>query len=46
METKIRNKAKEEMESEAIANGILQVANKNAIKDLAKLFNDMNIKIR
>jgi len=37
METKIRNKAKEDMKIEAIENGILVSAEKNAINNLTTL---------
>lgn len=44
-ETKIRNKAKEEMEVEAIESGILEVAQKNAKENLEKIFEDLDIRV-
>jgi hypothetical protein len=46
METKIRNTAKEEMRIEAIENGILQVAEKNAKENLTRLLSEFDIKVR
>lgn len=46
METKIRNKAKEDMKIEAIENGILVSAEKNAINNLTTLLSWINIQIR
>lgn len=46
METKIRNKAKEEMEIEAIESWILKVAEKNALENIQKLLNELDIKIK
>lgn len=46
METKIRNKAKEEMQKDAIDSGILEIANKKAQKNLRKLFVKLDVKIR
>lgn len=45
METMIRNKAKEEMEVEAIDSGILEVAHKNAKENLEKIFEDLDIRV-
>jgi len=45
METMIRNKAKEEMEVEAIESGILEVAHKNAKENLEKIFEDLDIRV-
>lgn len=44
-ETKIRNKAKEEMEVEAVEFGILEVAQKNAKENLEKIFEDLDIRV-
>ena len=44
-ETKIRNKAKEEMEVEAIESGILELAQKNAKENLEKIFEDLDIRV-
>lgn len=44
-ETKIRNKAKEEMEVEAVESGILEVAQKNAKENLEKIFEDLDIRV-
>ncbi|HKL43705.1 MAG TPA: DUF4230 domain-containing protein [Candidatus Absconditabacterales bacterium] len=46
METKIRNKAKEDMKIEAIENGILVSAEKNAINNLTTLLSGINIQVR
>ncbi len=46
METKIRNKAKEDMKVESIENGILISAEKNAIKTLKSFLMEMNIELR
>ncbi len=46
METKIRNKAKEDMKIEAIENGILVSAEKNAINNLTTLLSWINIQVR
>jgi len=46
METKIRNKAKEDMEVEAIEAGILISAEKNAVENLKVLLSWMNIELR
>ncbi len=45
METMIRNKAKEEMEVEAVESGILEVAQKNAKENLEKIFEDLDIRV-
>ncbi|HRU50528.1 MAG TPA: DUF4230 domain-containing protein [Candidatus Absconditabacterales bacterium] len=45
METMIRNKAKEEMEVEAVESGILEVAQKNAKENLEKTFEDLDIRV-
>lgn len=46
METMIRNKAKEEMKIEAIENWILKIAEKNALENITKLFDNFDIKIK
>ncbi len=46
METKVRNTAKVEMENESIKEWILQVAKQNAIENLNKLFEDLNIRVK
>lgn len=46
METKIRNKAKEDMKTEAQEAGILTVAQENATKSLWELLKDFDVKIK
>ena len=45
METQLRNKAKEEMREEAVKAGLLEVAQKNAKKNLEKIFQDLEVEV-
>jgi hypothetical protein len=46
METMIRNTAKEEMKQEAIDSWILEIAKQNAIENLEKTFDKINIRFK